>query len=148
MWLEQSVEEHQFTVVFKDTVQDIRAVWLECGLCSVKLACTHSQTPQDTKYGLVWPGRGWHRQSLLQRSHDLVTGCRGHMQTWNLSKSLNRQGFLGENSTQKTVNYDKCQIATKQRKIVNGNLTLGKLTWVYLPWMNFPMYFTQVGFPE
>ena len=34
------------------------------------------------------------------------------VQTWNLSKSLHRQGF-----TRKTVNNDKCQIATKQQII-------------------------------
>ena len=34
--------------------------------------------------------------------------------------------FLGEIFTRKSENYKKCK--TKQRKINNGNLTLGKLT--------------------
>ena len=46
-------------------------------------------------------------------------------QTWNLSKSLHRQGFLDEHFTRNSINYKKCPITTKQQK--NVILTLGKL---------------------
>ena len=52
-------------------------------------------------------------------------------------KKLTQARFLGECFTRKSVNYSKCQIATKQKKIINGNLALDKLTWVYLPWIIF-----------
>ena len=34
-------------------------------------------------------------------------------------KKLHRQDFLGENFTRKSVNYDKCPLATKQHKYEN-----------------------------
>ena len=46
-------------------------------------------------------------------------------QTWNLSKSSHRQGFSGKKFTGKSINYNKCPIAT------------------YSPWTNF----SKVSYP-
>ena len=38
-------------------------------------------------------------------------------QTWNLPKSLHRQGFSSKIFTRKNINYEKCPIVTKQIKM-------------------------------
>ena len=43
----------------------------------------------------------------------LIEDDTNHRQTWNLSKSLHRQGFKRANSTQKCVNLIKCAISPK-----------------------------------
>ena len=42
----------------------------------------------------------------------------GLSQTWNLSKSLRRQGFLGENFTRKSANYKKMPNRDKTAKLM------------------------------
>ena len=81
------------------------------------------------------------KQNILQfLLSSLTSFLPGIKQTWNLSKSLLRPGFLGANFTRKSVNYDKSPIATKQRKISLNNeiftfgvFTLDNLIPVILP---------------
>ena len=89
----------------------------------------------------LWKNKNCTKQNILQFLLSSLTSILpGIKQTWNLSKSLHRQGFSGEIFTRKSVNYDKSQIATKQRKIslyneifTFGVFTLDNLIPVILP---------------